>query len=311
MLKIGIDIGGTNLAGGVVDDQGKVIVTDSIPTKADEGYEAVLGRIIQLVNILREKAKEEYPDQQIDAVGCGVPGIVKNGVVINAVNLHWKNVPLAKDLYAAVHIPVTLINDATAAAVAENRFGASKGKDDSVMYTLGTGVGGGIIVNGKVVNGAHGVASELGHVIQEPNFYSCNCGKNGCLETYSSATGIVKQYEHEVEKGLKTDLELEEIAAKDVIDAAREGDEAAVAAFEVMTDQLAKNISNMVDILDPEVFVIGGGVSHAGDFLFDKLKEKAGKNITFKEVVGIPEIVPAQFGNDAGIIGAAYSGEYV
>lgn len=311
MLKIGIDIGGTNLAGGVVNEEGKVIITDSIPTDVDGGYKAVLGRIIELIERLIDKAKEEYPDQKVDAVGCGVPGIVKNGEVISAVNLKWKYVPLAKDIEEKVGLPVTLINDATAAAVAENRFGASKGSSSSAMYTLGTGVGGGLIIDGKVVGGAHGVASEFGHTLHKPNFYTCNCGKNGCLETYSSATGLIKGHKHQVEQGKPTNIGTQNTTAKDVIDAAREGDEAAIAAFDIMTDELALNISNMIDILDPETFVIGGGVAHAGDFLFDALKEKVGKNITFKEVVGEPVIVPAQFGNDAGIIGAAYSGEYV
>ncbi len=311
MLKIGIDIGGTNLAGGVVNEDGKVVITDSIPTKAEEGYKAVLGRIIELCKNLIDKAKTEYPDQKVDSIGCGVPGIVKNGMVINAPNVKWKNEPLAKDLEAATGLPVTLINDATAALVAENAFGASKGVDNSAMYTLGTGVGGGLIINGKVVTGSHGVATEFGHTLHKPNFYSCNCGKNGCLETYSSATAIVKQFEHLVEQGLKTELELGDLEAKDIIDAAKNGDEAALAAFNILTDELALNMANLIDILDPEVFVVGGGVANAGDFLFDSLKDKVGKNITFKEVVGEPVIKPAQFGNDAGIIGAAYSGDYV
>lgn len=309
-MKIGIDIGGTNLAGGVVNNEGKVVLSASVPTKAEEGYKAVLGRIDDLVEKLVAEAKEKYPDDPVTSVGCGVPGIVKRGVVINAPNLFWKNEPLSKDLEERTGLPVTLINDATAAAVAENRFGASKGTKDAVTYTLGTGVGGGVIVNGGVVNGAHGVASEFGHVLHEPNFYKCNCGKNGCLETYSSATGLIKRHAHEVEKGTESKLSPEGATAKDIIDAAREGDPAAVIAFDTMTDKLAENISNMVDILDPEVFVIGGGVARAGDFLFDALNEKVKKNLTFPEVVDV-NIVPAQFGNDAGIIGAAYSDEYV
>lgn len=310
-MKIGIDIGGTNLAGGVVNNNGEVVITKSIPTNSEDGYKAVMERIANLIEDLKQEAAEKYPDEKITSVGCGVPGIVKNGIVINAPNLFWKNDPLAKDLEERVGLPITLINDATAAAVAENKFGATKGKKDAVAYTLGTGVGGGIIVNGSVVNGAHGVASELGHTIQSPNFYACNCGKNGCLETHSSATGLIRRHAHEVQKGTPSKLTSIETTAKDIIDAAREGDEAATIAFENMTEELAKNISNMIDILDPEIFVIGGGVSHAGDFLFDNLKKKVADNITFKEIVGVPEIVPAQFGNDAGIIGAAYSDEYM
>lgn len=309
-MKIGIDIGGTNLAGGVVNDKGQVVIIDSIPTQAQEGYAAVLKRIITLVEKLKEAAKEEFPEESITAVGCGVPGICKNGVVLNAPNIFWKNEPLAKDLSEAVGLPVTLINDATAAAVAENRFGASKGTKDAVTYTLGTGVGGGVIVNGHVVNGKHGVASEFGHTLHGPNFYTCNCGKDGCLETYASATGLIKRHKHEVENGVESSVNPENSNAKDIIDAAREGDEASVIAFETLTDKLAESISNMIDILDPEIFVIGGGVAHAGDFLFDNITEKVKKNLTFPELVDV-NIVPAQFGNDAGIIGAAYSDEYI
>lgn len=313
MLKIGIDVGGTTIKGGVVDDKGEVLFKGAIDTKvkADDKYEDILNRMVEFIDKLRDEAKEKYPNEKIDAIGIGIPGIVRKGYVVNAPNIGWKNIPLKEDIEEKTGLPVTLINDATAAAVAENRFGASKGKKDAAMYTLGTGVGGGLIINGSVVGGAHGVASEFGHILHEPNFYSCNCGKNGCLETYSSATGLINRYKHEVEQGKSTKQKIENPTAKDVIDLAREEDEAALAAFNVMTDQLALNISNMIDILDPEIFVIGGGVSHAGDFLFNTLKDKVAKNITFKEVVGEPNIVPAEFGNDAGIVGAAYSGEYI
>lgn len=308
-MKIGIDIGGTNLAGGVVNDEGKIVVTASVPTLAEEGYKPVYRRIVGLIEDLMEKAKQEYPDEPITAIGCGVPGIVKDGIVLNAPNIFWQNEPLAKDLEEKFGIPVTLINDATAAAVAENRFGASKGTKNAVTYTLGTGVGGGVIVNGQVVNGKHGVASEFGHTLHGPNHYTCNCGKNGCLETYASATGLIKGHKHAVENGVESSVGTKNATAKDIIDAAREADPASVQAFETMTDKLADSISNMIDILDPEVFVIGGGVAHAGDFLFDNLYEKVKKNLTFPELVEV-NIVPAQFGNDAGIIGAAYSDEY-
>lgn len=309
-MKIGIDIGGTNLAAGVVNDKGEIVICDSCPAEVEQGYSAVLDKLVMLVNTLRDECRREYLNDPITSIGCGVPGIVKDGVVINAPNLFWKNKPLAKDLSERTDLPVYLVNDATAAGIAENRFGASKGCKDALMYTLGTGVGGAVIVNGAVVNGAHGVASEFGHTLVGPGFYTCNCGKRGCLETYSSATALVKGLVHAVEEGVQTALNLETATAKDVVDAAREGDPAALKAFDTMVDKLGLSMANMIDILDPEIIVVGGGVSGAGDFLFDALRKKTAEYTTYKEFEPTP-IVQAEFGNDAGIIGAAYAGEYL
>lgn len=305
-MKIGVDIGGTNLAAGLVDDSGNIVAETSCPAEVKEGYQAVLERIKALVRELLESS-----DEKVDAIGCGVPGIVKDGVVINAPNVFWKDEPLAQDLEDTFGLPVTLINDATAAAVTEHRFGAGRGHKNSATYTLGTGVGGGLIINDSVVNGAHGVATEFGHMLVGPNFYTCNCGKNGCLETYASATGLIRRHQYEVENGTPSKLVPGPgVGAREIIDAAREGDEASLKAFEILVDKLSESISNMVDCLDPEIFIVGGGVSQAGDFLFDRLREETAKKLTYPDFVEVT-IEPAEFGNGAGIIGAAFAGEYV
>lgn len=317
-MKIGIDVGGTNLAAGLVNDKGEVVARATVPAEPEKGYESMVEKFGRLVNDLKVQKNEKFPDEEIDAVGMGIPGIISSdgATVVNAPNLFWKMKPLKKDLEALIELPVDMANDATVAGIAESAFGAVKGLDTVVMYTLGTGVGGALIVNGKVIRGKHGVASEIGHMLSGKNFYTCNCGKNGCLETFASATGLIKKAQKEIEEGAPSVIkdrvkgDLSKINAKMVIDAAREGDKVGKEAFDIMIDKLSDNISNTIDFLDPDAFVIGGGVSHAGDFLFDALKEAVEKKVTFPEVVDV-DIRPAKLGNDAGIVGAAYVGEYV
>lgn len=316
-MRIGIDVGGTNLAAGLVNADGKIVATKSVKAEADKGYDAMVEKLVYLVDELKKVQEKDFPNDAVTEVGVGVPGIISGdgAVVVNAPNIFWKNVPLKKDLEAKVGLPVYLANDATVAGIAENRFGSTKGLDTVMMYTLGTGVGGALIVNGQVIYGKHGVASEVGHMLSGENFYACNCGKNGCLETFSSATALIKKAQQRIAEGKDTViLEMaggnpDKINAKNVIDAAKQGDEVGKEAFDIMVDKLAENIANTIDFIDPEAFAIGGGVAAAGDFLFDAIREAVKSKITYPELVEI-DIRPAKLGNDAGIIGAAYIGDY-
>ncbi|MEG0377481.1 MAG: ROK family protein [Eubacterium sp.] len=319
-MKIGIDVGGTNLAAGLVNDCGEIIFKEQCRTKADEGYEAVVSRITALAKSLIHSFNEQnaFTSESLKNVGIGIPGIIsKDGkIVVSCPNLFWQNKPLKADLEEALLFPVHLSNDATVAGIAENRFGSTKGYDNAVMFTLGTGVGGAVILDGKVINGAHGVASEFGHMFVGKNDYDCNCGKNGCLETFSSATAIIRLARKLVIEGQKTDILdraegcLNTIDAEMVINAAKAGDRVGVLCFNSLIEHLSIAIANIGDILDPEIVTIGGGVANAGDFLRTRLMEAVYPKMTFKQIA-VPEIVLATLKNDAGIVGAACIGEYL
>lgn len=314
MNYIGIDLGGTNIAAGIVDEKGNLIYTDSVPTRSERDAVEIIADIAKLVeHMLTEKGISK---EEIKSIGIGVPGVSDEttGNIISCVNLGWYNQPLRVPLEELLKLPVFIDNDATVAGVAEYHAGKMKGYRNGVFITLGTGVGSGIIINGKVIRGSHGVGSEVGHMIVGENFYNCNCGKNGCLETFSSATAMIKYAQHGIKEGEKSSIineidgNLEKITAKLIIDHAKAGDLFAESVVDRMVKYLAIGIFNITNIIDPDIFVIGGGVSKAGDYLLKKLNEVVQANKLFKDLpVGKIEI--AELENDAGIIGAAMLGK--
>lgn len=312
-MYIGVDLGGTNIASGLVDKDGALIDTLSVATESIKGSEHVIAKIIASVKELMERN-----ELSTAKVGIGVPGIVDaaNGVVLECVNLGWKDIPVRQMIKDALNVEVYLDNDASVAALAEVAFGSMKGYKDAIMLTLGTGVGGGIVHHGKLVNSRHGVATELGHMVVGENFYDCACGRNGCVETFSSATGI-NQYAKKLitEKRFDTAFvreyqdKLHDLTAKAVFDAAKAGDLAALDVVNRSMKYLAKAIINLQMVLEPEIISIGGGVAYAGDFLLESLTKALEKERNFKGVP-LPKIVIATLKNDAGIIGAAMLGQY-
>ncbi|MBC3795590.1 ROK family protein [Acetobacterium tundrae] len=300
-MGIGIDLGGTTIKGGIVNSQGKILLERFIKTESHRGYSKLLNDLLTLIKELLSYA----PDEQL--IGIGIPGILSwdGAIVVSCPNLRWKNVTLKKDLEARLTQEVNLVNDATAAGIAEAAFGSTLGKTSSMMITLGTGVGGGLILNGRIISGAHGVATEVGHMLMEKNFYSCGCGKNGCLETFASATALIRyckmQMEHGVESSLTTEKMLD---GKIIIDAAKAGDPLALEAVNRLARYLGWAIANISDIVDPEIYAIGGGLSYAGNFLLEKIRMETLKRLTYPQNA-VPEIVLATFRNEAGIIGAA------
>lgn len=317
-MKIGVDVGGTNLVAGLVDKQGRIVIREEMPTCPEEGYDKVLSRIIALIRMVKKQGAEKNLASDSVAIGLGIPGIVSRDArtAVDCPNLFWKNESLADDLEREFGGSVHIANDATVAAIAENYFGSTKGYKDSVMITLGTGVGGGIILNGQIIIGHHGVASEIGHMLVGSGLYQCNCGKWGCLETYSSATALIKNTKTEINKGRETSIvdrvggDLAKITAKTVIDAAKLGDQLALGIFRLMTEHLGLALSNMTDIIDPAIYVFGGGVAKAGDFLIDAITEEYNKRRTYPALAQ-PKICTAVLENDAGVIGAAYISEYL
>lgn len=310
-MYIGVDLGGTKIAVGIVTKEGKILLQRNSPTKAKRGAKEVINDIVKLIKELIVELNMKEKD--VLGIGIGVPGPTDNntGYVIQCVNLGWVNVPLRSMINEQLNIPVQIDNDASLAALAEHEIGSLKDIDSGVLLTLGTGIGGGIILKGNLLTGSHGVVCELGHTIVGENFYDCSCGRNGCLETFASATALIK-YTKKIIKESNTSTiildklngNLELLDAKIIFDAAKEGDFIAIKAIERFAKYLAIGISNLINILDPEMISIGGGVSKAGEYLMDLIRSYLYKYKAFKNVE-IANINLAKLGNEAGIVGAA------
>lgn len=306
-IYVGVDLGGTAIKVGICDAEGKLLHTFEGPTEVAKGPDTVMDNIEKYVRLIVEQSPYDW--SQVAGVGAGVAGFtnVKEGIIILAPNVGFKDVPIRSILEERLGKPVKIDNDANVAALGEVWSGAGKGIDHCVCYTLGTGVGGGIIINGRIVQGFSGLAGELGHmaVIPDLEAIQCGCGKMGCLETVSSATGIIRMANDAVERGDRTSLSLvESITAKDVFDAAKAGDEVADRIVSRAAYYLGKAMAAVAVTLNPERFIIGGGVSKAGEFLFEQIRETFMK-LTPDPVTRGVSIVPAELGNDAGMIGAA------
>ena len=305
-LYVGVDIGGTTIKVGICNAEGKLLHTFEGATGTENGPDAVLENIASYVRQI--VADNGYAWEDVVGVGIGIPGFMDfaTGVVFMSANFPgFKNVPVKATLEQKLGKPVAINNDANVAALGEAWSGAGRGLDNVVVYTLGTGVGGGIIVRGRIYEGATGMAGELGHVQVVPDMEAiqCGCGQHGCVETVSSATGIIRMAKDAVERGDKTSLaDLTSIAAKDVFDAAKAGDEVALRIAKRAAFYLGKAMAATAVIVNPERFIVGGGVARAGDLLFDAVREVFKKYTPERAVV---DIVPAELGNDAGVVGAA------
>jgi glucokinase len=314
MVYIGIDLGGTGIAVGIVTEEGKIIQKGSAPTLAMRPYQEIVKDMAAVsLEILKEAG---LTIQDVRSVGIGVPGIANpnTGVVVFCTNLSWHDVPLREEFQKYIDKPVFIDNDATVAGYAESVAGISAGCHSSVFLTLGTGVGGGIVINGKPWSGFHNVGSEIGHITLELDGEPCSCGNKGCLERYCSATAIIRMARQALAvhpESLMMELcqnNLENVNAKLVFDAAREGDETALKIFRRYVKYMAQAVNNIIAFLDPEVIVLGGGISKAGDFLLDAIRAEVPQYLMFKTMPH-PRIEIASLGAEAGIIGAAMLGK--
>lgn len=310
MYLVGIDIGGTGIQAGLVNKEGEIIFKKECSTDSKSGFDKVMMDIKQLVMGLLEEAKVEMIE--IESIGVGIPSFINKKGEVTCVNLGWYNVNIVQTLkHIFPQVPTFVENDATVAAIAESRFGSMKNNDIAVMLTLGTGVGGGIIINGKPFTGAHGMASEIGHVVIGENYFNCNCGNNGCFETFCSATAVINYAKKLLEDNQDSlmyeacEKDLNKMTAKIVFDAYRENDVLAKQVIERFKSYLAIGIAGIINTLDPHIIAIGGGVSRAGDIILDGLNDQIRSHILYKEEDFAP-IVIATLGNDAGIIGAAF-----
>ena len=300
----GIDLGGTTVKIAYFDENGTMLDKWEIPTVTANGGDQILPDIA--ASVKEYLTSHKIPASDILGIGIGVPGAVNGkGVVNRCVNLGWGVFNIAEDLSKLTGFPVKAGNDANVAALGEIWMGAAKGCRSAVMVTLGTGVGGGVIVNGKVIDGSHGAGGEIGHItVNRHETATCGCGKHGCLEQYSSATGVVRCMKKLLDENpdIPCTLRGTDFAAKDVFDAARSGDALAAREVDEMTDTLGMALATIASTTDPEMFLIGGGVARAGDVLFDPLVEHF-KTYAFKSCRETP-IKAASLGNDAGIYGA-------
>lgn len=290
MLRFGYDIGGTNIAAGVIDENDRLITKGSVKFPRGEGTEAVIAACEALYRQILGQAG--IAESEIAGVGVAVPGSVspETGVVIDAHNLGFHHTPLAAMLSDKLHKSVNLINDADAATLAEHRIGSLKGTRTAMMITIGTGIGGGLILNSELFRGGRGNGTEPGHMVLRNGGRHCSCGIDGCAETYCSATRLGKD-----------GAAFGKASAKDVVEAAKQGNEEALTLFRQYIDDFGSYIASIINLLDPERIAIGGGVSGAGSFLLDPLRKDVERKCFFETC---PEIVVASAGNDAGIVGA-------
>lgn len=302
----GVDIGGTTVKMGLFGMEGSLLEQWEIPTVKENEGAAILPDIIR--SIQAKMDEKGIAQQNVAGIGVGAPGAVdsEGTLVGGAVNIGWKPFNIPEAIKAYINVPVKAVNDANAAAYGEMWQGGGKGSSNMVAVTLGTGVGGGIVVNGNILTGVTGAGGEIGHIhIVDEEEEICGCGNRGCLEQYASATGIARLARRRLAKdGKPSDLrEMEAVSAKNVFDAVKAGDEVAIEIAEQFGDYLGKGLAAVAAVVNPEVFVIGGGVSKAGEILLSFV-EPAYQRYAFHQCRGA-KFVLAKLGNDAGIYGAA------
>ena len=306
MYYLGVDVGGTNIAVGVVDENNAIIAKASQKTPVPCSEEVFCDKIVEVCSEALGKANLTFDD--VPWIGIGCPGTVNRatGIIEFANNLYFKNFKLREMMAERTNGKLVILeNDANAAAYGEYQAGALAGADNAIAVTLGTGLGGGIIINHKIYSGSNFAGGEIGHItVNRHETATCGCGKHGCLEQYSSATGVVRCMKKLLDENPDADCVLRgrDFEAKDVFDAARNGDALAAREVDEMTDTLGMALASIASTTDPEMFLIGGGVARAGDVLFDPLVEHF-KTYAFKSCRETP-IKAASLGNDAGIYGA-------
>jgi glucokinase len=308
-LSIGVDIGGTKILAGAVTEDGEIVKTARRDTPHSDAT-AVLDLVAEVVTELARTV-----DAPIDGVGLGVAGPVdaSRSHVYFAPNLRWSQVPARALLEAATGLPVVVENDGNVAAWGEYRFGAGRGSGDLVLVTVGTGIGGGIVLGGRLFRGAHGAAGEIGHANAVPNGIPCGCGRNGCIEQYASGNALVREAralaaERRPEAAILLSLgdgTPEGVQGVHVTEAARAGDPVAIEAFEIVGTWLGRGLADLAAILDPDVFVIGGGVSVAGELLLASARRTLNSKLVGLATRPAPVIKVAELLNEAGLVGAA------
>lgn len=316
MFYVGIDLGGTNIAAGILDENLKIIKKGSVPTINTRHYSEIIKDMAMLVIKLLKETGISY--DEVHSIGIGSPGTCdrENGVLLYTNNIEFNEVPMRVEMQKYIPLPVYIENDANCAALGESIAGAAKDVPDSITVTLGTGIGGGIILNNKIYTGFNGMAGEIGHIILRHKGEPCTCGRRGCWEAYASATALIRQTRRAAEKHPEslinslTGGDLSRIDAKTAFDAMRQGDRVGSRVVKQYILYLSEGISDLINIFQPSRVVIGGGISKEGETILVPLREIARKSTYYGEGnIAHTEIVQAELGNDAGIVGAAMLGK--
>jgi glucokinase len=306
MKTVGIDIGGTKIAGALVNEVGEILRDLKVPTPANDPV-ALQAAVVKMVEELRS-------GEQVSAVGVAAAGFIdaKQSVVYYSPNLSWRNEPLKEKLEAELGLPVVIENDANSAGWAEYRFGAGAGYHHMMMLTIGTGVGGAIVANGELFRGGFGIGAELGHMNFVPKGRLCGCGQHGCLEQYGSGTALLNSAKELVASGSEEAKRLKELSdslpeltGNEVYKAIQEGDPGALRLLTELGSNLGLAVASLVAVLDPEIVVIGGGVSAAGELLLEPIRAAYLEHLPARGFRPELKIVGAQLHNDAGVVGAA------
>lgn len=301
---IGIDLGGTKISGALATLDGKLLSTYTIPTKAEEGEEAIIGRLIEVIEkVISDSGKTAG---EVKAIGIGSPGPLdtKKGIIITTPNLPFKNFNIVQPVVEKFGINTYLDNDANVATIGEFMFGVGRGSENMIFVTVSTGVGGGAVLNGKVYRGNTSNALEIGHMTLLEDGPQCGCGNFGCLEALSSGTAIAKRAKEAIATGVETSLrQYENLTSYEVFKEAENGDKVSKDILDRALTFLGIGIANIITTFDSEIVAIGGGVSKAGEIVFDKVKEVVKKRC-FTTLSENTKILPAELGTDAGVIGA-------
>ncbi len=309
-MRIGIDLGGTNIAGGLIDESGKLLYKHSVRTDTSRGANGICSDIVALI----EKIRQENGNCEILSIGVGVPGQVDcdTQLVVYCNNIPLQNTDLKSIIEEKTGIPAFIGNDADAAALGEVKAGAAQSFKDVVMITLGTGIGCGLIFGGRAFPGCNGASGEIGHISLIPDGIECNCGRRGCFELYASATALKRQTREAMEKNPESKLweiakSLDNVSGKTAFDAMRAGDAAGSEVVRQYIEYLAIGLTDIVNLLQPEAIIIGGGISKEGETLLAPVRDFIARNRYSRGDIQT-QVLKAALGNDAGIIGAAFFG---
>ncbi len=306
----GLDLGGTFVKGGIVDEQGRILIKDKIPTGKERPYKEIAADMAQLVEDLAQRAGINKDD--VKAVGIGSPGTIdsEHGVIVYSNNISWEKVPLCSAIKDQLGLPVFITNDANAAALGENFCGAGKLYSSMVFITLGTGVGGGIVIDGKIFEGNRSAGAEIGHEVIRFGGEKCTCGRRGCFEAYASATALIRQTQAAMRKNPESGLwkicpSIDDVDGKTAFDGMRAGDKTAEKVVKNYIRYLAEGVANLINVFRPQAIVLGGGVCAEGENLLVPLRRKVSRLVYGGMKYAPVKIVTASLGNDAGLCGAA------
>ena len=305
---IGIDLGGTYIKGGIVDKNGNLLILDKTPTEVEKGVMKICENIAELSALLIAKAKINKND--IEGIGMGAPGMIdsKNGVIICSENLYFENFPIADEIEKLTGFKVKVANDANVATLGEVKFGAAKDKDNAIMLTLGTGVGGGMVCNGQLIEGNKGAGAELGHTVIAMNGEPCSCGRKGCAEAYASATALIRETKKAMMIHKDSQMwqigEINNVNGKTAFDFAKT-DPYAKEVVDSYIYALATTIVNFANVFRPEAVILGGGICAQGKDLTEPLQKTVNAELYGGDLGPLVPVVVASLGNSAGVLGAA------